>query len=270
MPKRISIVVCLLLSGTVHGVQVNAVPAFEVASVKPSLPSGRGAPRQVGGCRGSDTPAGNGSRIENIPLGRCVFRVARLSEILGDMYKLSNDRISGLPDWDRSSFFDVEGKAEDPERTTEAQLIQMLQRLLTERFRLDMRHVTVEAPVFAMRAGRKGHKLQVSKEESASVTPQGGSLVFKGMTMAKLADFLSGMPAVGRPVADATELRGRFDFTLTVLDTKPENAGDLKGAMSRWDSVLSDVEEQLGLRFDSEKRMVDGLIIDHAEKPMAN
>jgi uncharacterized protein (TIGR03435 family) len=242
--------------------------AFEVASVKPSQMSGRGAPRQVGGCRGSDAAIGNGSRA-NIPLGRCVFRAVRLSEILSDMYNLPSNRISGVPDWDRSSFFDVEGKAEDPSATG-AQLLQMLQRLLAERFHLAMHHVTAEAPIFAMRVGKNGHKMRLSSDDAAPTGPQGGRLVFKGYTMSRLAEFLSSMPSVGRPVQDMTQLSGRFDFTLAVLDTKPDSPDEMKLALSKWDSILSDVQEQLGLRFDSEKGMVDAIIVDHAEKPSEN
>jgi bla regulator protein BlaR1 len=271
----INVAVCLLLSGTVsrlqfvsEGAQVNTANAFEVASVKLSQPSGRGTTRQVGGCRGSDAAVGKPSRA-NIPLGRCVFRTARLSEILSDMYNLPSNRISGVPDWDRSSFFDVEGKAEDPS-TTGAQLIQMLQRLLAERFHLTMRHTAAEAPIFAMRLGKNGHKMQPSSNDSALPSPQGGSLVFKGYTMSKLAEFLSGMPSVGRPVQDMTQLSGRFDFSLAVLDTKPDSPEEMKSAILKWDSILSDVQEQLGLHFDSEKGMVDAIIIDHAEKPSEN
>jgi uncharacterized protein (TIGR03435 family) len=243
-------------------------PAFEVASIKPSQLSGRGAPRQIGGCRGSDIGVGNGSRA-NIPLGRCVFPTVRLSEILSDIYSVPSNRISGVPDWDRFSFFDVEAKAEDPS-TTQAQLMQMLQRLLTDRFHLAMHHVAVEAPVFAMRVSKNGHKMRPSMDDSAPLAPQGGSLVFKAYTMSRLAEFLSSMQSVGRPVQDMTQLSGRFDFTLAVLDTKPDSPEEMKSALSKWDSILSDVQEQLGLRFDSEKGTVDAIIIDHAEKPSEN
>lgn len=271
----INIAVCLLLLGTVsrlqfvsEGAQVNIAGAFEVASVKPSQPSGRGAPRQTGGCRGSDAAVGTGARAD-IPLGRCVFRTARLSEILSDMYQLPGNRISGVPDWDRSAFFDVEGKAEDPS-TTQTQLIQMLQNLLAERFHLAIRHTAAEAPIFAMRIGKNGHKMRPTKDDSLPLTPQGGSLVFNGYTMSMLAEFLSGMPSVGRPVQDMTQLTGRFDFTLSVLDRKPDSPEEMKSALLRWDSILPDLQEQLGLRFDSEKGMVDAIIVDRAEKPSVN
>src|SRR5215467_11436471 len=79
--------------------------------------------------------------------------------------------------------------------------------------------------------------------------------------MSRLAEFLSSMPSVGRPVQDMTQLSGRFDFTLAVLDTKPDSPEQMKSALLKWDSILSDVQEKLGLRFDSEKGMVEAIII---------
>lgn len=240
---------------------------FEAATIKPTPMAGRGGPRKVGGCRGIDSKAG---ASDSLPLGRCVVNAVRLSEMIGAAYNLPLSRISGVPEWDVSSFFDLEGKAENPLSTTEHDLRLMLQNLLTERFKLVLRHPAVEAPVFALHLGKNGSKLRASKEDSEKMTPEGGSLVFRGYTMSKLAEFLSGLPSVGRPVQDMTGLSGRFDFTLTILDVKPENAGELKAGISKWDSVLSDVQEQLGLRVESQKASLEAIVIDHAEKPTEN
>ena len=179
-----------------------------------------------------DSKVGASDSEVSLPLGRCVVNAARLSEMISAAYNLSLSRISGIPDWDRSSFFDLEAKAENPSSTTEHDLRLMLQSLLTERFKLALRHSTVEAPVFALHLGKNGSKLRASKEESERMKPEGGSLVFTGYTMPKLAEFLSGLPSVDRPVQDMTGLSGCIQFTLTILDAKPESTAELKAGLS--------------------------------------
>src|SRR4051812_17626988 len=110
-------------------------PAFEVATVKPSL-SGDGV---RGSCHGIDTTYAPGSEIVPPPLGRGVFTAARLGHLIDIAFGIHNMRwIRGGPDWVLSGDdrFNIEGKAEDPAKTTSAQLLAMLQTLLIERFQL--------------------------------------------------------------------------------------------------------------------------------------
>src|SRR5262249_15591274 len=128
-----------------------------------------------------------------------------------------------------------------------------------------------EVPIFALVVGKNGTKnMQVSELTGENMSPNGSRLIFKGYTMQRLAEFLSVLPAIGRPVEDRTALQGRFDFTLDVLGEKPESIDNVKMAMARWDTILSDVQEQLGLRFESAKGSVETIVIDHAEKPIDN
>ena len=263
-----AVTLMVTLSLILHGTAQTA--RFEAATIKPTPMAGRGGPRKVGGCRAIDSKAGDSDSRNSLPLGRCVVNAARLGEMISAAYDLPLSRISGIPDWDRSSFFDLEAKAENPSSTTEPDLRLMLQNLLTERFKLVLHHSTVEAPVFALHLGKNEPKLRPSKADSEGTKPEGGSLVFTGYTMSRLAEFLSGQPSVDRPVLDMTGLSGRFDFTLTILDAKPESPAEFKSGLSKWDSVLSDVQQQLGLRFESQKASLETIVIDHAEKPVEN
>src|SRR5689334_9635219 len=103
---------------------------FEVASVKPSV-EGRGV---RGGCHGIDSTFGPDSQAPP-PLGRCVITDARLSHLINIAYGVSP---RGGPSWvfEGDVRFNIEAKAEDPAKTTEHQLLQMLQALLVERFQL--------------------------------------------------------------------------------------------------------------------------------------
>ncbi len=89
-----------------------------------------------------------------------------------------------------------------------------------------------------------------------------------------LADFL------GRTVLDKTGLAGMYDIK---LEWKPdENQVAMFGAMgvpdgfgapaADWDgpSLFTALEEQLGLKLESEKGRVEIFTIEHVERPSAN
>jgi uncharacterized protein (TIGR03435 family) len=85
-----------------------------------------------------------------------------------------------------------------------------------------------------------------------------------------LAEFLSNIPAVGRPVRDMTDLKGRFDIRLNVLESSPESIGDLKVGLENWQSIFADLQSQLGLRLENRQAEIETLVIDSAEKPLLN
>jgi len=57
---------------------------------------------------------------------------------------MPGEEISGGPGWAGSDRFDIESKAEDPSKTTDAQLQQMLRQLLADRFKLKLHRETRE------------------------------------------------------------------------------------------------------------------------------
>ena len=98
--------------------------------------------------------------------------------------------------------------------------------------------------------------------------------------MAQLTGALSNM--LGRSVIDKTGYNGTFDVH---LEFSPEGIAPLGGggfgaasglaahagdADSFRPSVFTAVQQQLGLRLESQKGPVEILVIDHAEKPDAN
>jgi uncharacterized protein (TIGR03435 family) len=239
-----------------------AQPAFEVASVKPAkTPNG-----VSGGCHGIDSRYAPNEAASAPPLGRCVIKSGRLSHMLGIAFSLrSMGLIKGGPDWivtgeDR---FNVEAKAEDPNKATEEELLQMLQALLIERFQLKLHRESKDMPGFELIVAKSGPKLKEAKgdEVSASFSPNGkpfpgqlNTMTARTFSMAKLADLLS---ALGQPVVDKTGLTGAYDFTLAWDDT---NGPQLSTAL----------QQQLGLKFEAQKVPVSFLIIESAEKPTAN
>jgi len=67
---------------------------------------------------------------------------------------------------------------------------------------------------------------------------------------------------MGRPVVDKTSLLGKYDF---VLEWTPE-----VGVAPGGSTIFTALQEQLGLRLDSQKGPVENTVIDRVEKPSEN
>ncbi len=232
--------------------------AFEVASVKPA--KGPGGVR--GGCHGIDSIYSPNQRASAPPLGRCVISNARLGHLIQIAYR---SQYRGGPDWVRfgDDRFNVDAKVEDPTKATEAQLLQMLQGLLEERFGLKLHKETKDVQGFALVVSKSGPKMKPSKNDDVRVTFGGGAKPQPGMpvsftarkfSMADLAAFLGGF---GQPVIDKTGLAGGYDFTLAWDE-------------SNGPSLTTALQEQLGLKFESEKVPVTLLVVESAQKPGEN
>jgi uncharacterized protein (TIGR03435 family) len=248
----------------VMSVQLAAqAPTFEVASVKPGKP-GAGF---SGGCHGIDSSYSLSQEASAPPLGRCVINDARLSHLLGIAFGFhSLQFLKGGPDWARTgdTRFNIEAKAEDPAKTTEQQLILMLQGLLIERFSLKFHRETIEALGFALTVAKNGPKLEPAKAEepairfSPSFKPVEGRptvATAQRYSMAMLAELLTQIQP--RPVDDETGLTGAYDFQLSWDETDGP-------------SLVTALQEELGLRLAPQKVPVSLFVIDSAEKPTAN
>jgi uncharacterized protein (TIGR03435 family) len=243
----------------------HAQPAFEVASLKPANPGNNGF---RGGCHGIDSVyAGANERASAPPLGRCVITDARLSHMLGIAFRLGSMLyLKGGPEWVAMGDlrYTVDAKAEDPTKTTEEQLLQMLQALLIERFNLKFHREIKDMPGYTLVVARNGPKLQASKGEDSDfswgATGKPGRegpacLTATKWTTFKLADILTQM---GKgPAVDRTGLSGEYDFKLCWNDTDGP-------------SLFTALQEQLGLKFEPQKVPVSFFIVDSAQKPAGN
>lgn len=241
----------------------NPQPAFEVAIIKPS----HGDQGVHGGCHGFDSKLGANDDRSSVPIGRCVMTSGALRHMMAVAFGMPLNRISGFPEWDGSSRFDVEARAEDPATTTEQRLLTMFQQFLIEEFRLTLRRDTKEVPTFALTVARNGPKnLHPSEQQVCAMGAQPTGLGFRGCSMADFAVFLSTIPVVQRPVTDATGLHGRYDFGVE-MGSKLDGFVGAKVAMMGWDSIFGDIQDQLGLRFDRSTGPVETLRIEHVELP---
>jgi len=258
--------------------------AFSVVSVRPTAPSST----EQRGIR----PIGAGGRFRAVGMTlRDLIRVA-----YGSQAALLPSQIVGGPKWAESAAFDIETGVDDTAATggqmTTERLFAMLRTLLSDSFKLRLHSEARELPIYELvlaRQGRLGGTLMPTTTPCVSVTSGAASnaaagvplcgfrrvsptnLAGTGVTMELLAGVLASVPDVGRPVRDRTGLKGGFDLDVTfaplaavgqpaVGPTAPDGAPQLFTAL----------QEQLGLRLQNSRGLVDVFVIDSAEIPPSN
>ncbi len=252
-------IIAILLHVSLHAQTLT----FEVASVKRGRPDGG----YSGGCHGIDSTYAASNAASAPPLSRCVINDARLSHLLGIAFGFrSLEFLKGGPDWAKSGDirFNIEAKAEDP-KATEAQLLAMLQTLLIERFSLKFHRETVDVPGFALVVAKNGSKVRPAEDggeptirfspSSKPIEGQPTVATARNYSMAMLAEMLTQIQP--RPVNDETGLKGFYDFKLSWDD----NAGP---------SLVTALQEQLGVRLEARKVPVSIFVIDSAQRPTEN
>jgi uncharacterized protein (TIGR03435 family) len=233
-----------------------AAPAFDVASVKPSEVQ-----------KGVDY---RGTVV--MTATRVGARNVTLKDLIAAAFDVQHHQIAGGPRWIDSEEFDIEAKVEAPAQP--AQLREILQGLLDERFHLTLHREWRELRVHALVVDKGGLKIQPAKEPAAAAGRTGEH--FHG-TMRQLADLIAiqatipapvdpGRPAIASSepirVVDKTGLDGVYDFD---IDLRPELGTD---QFTGWQRAL---REQLGLRLESQNAKIEMLVVTHADRvPVTN
>ena len=79
---------------------------------------------------------------------------------------------------------------------------------------------------------------------------------------------------LGRTVQDKTGLTGNYDASLTwtpdQMPQRPPGAPEAPPVDPNGPSIFTAVQEQLGLKLDSQKAQVSVLVIDRVERPKEN
>jgi uncharacterized protein (TIGR03435 family) len=238
----------------------DAVPKFDVITVKPSQP---------------DRP-GKGFTVR----GRHVMTFnTNLNDLITFAYGLHTKQIINAPEWFGSEKFDLDGVPDVDGRPNSKQMKLLIQSALTDRFKLTFHHDQKELSVYALTVGKGGPKLTATIHQPADpvnfLYRKLGALMVTNATMKDFCDGMQGS-ALDKPVVDHTGLTGRYDFTLnwTPDESQFEAMGGYKPSTTEDPnappSLSTAMQEQLGLKFDSVKAPADVFVIDHVEKPSAN
>jgi uncharacterized protein (TIGR03435 family) len=305
--------------------------AFEEISIRPSGPAPPVAPGARGGGGGKNSrPAETGCVFDSMgysyQLDPRRFAVARVTLLHLAAYTLPvqslegwpawgvwsrpdiscgmltrTGLLSGGPEWIRVDMWDIvatipEGTFTSAPTLTDPIVRQMLQTLLTERFKVGIRRESRDLTVYLLKVGKDGPKFNgqsplatnrdpnrgpvfmVRGPDGKTVRaadmpppPEGGiSMIGPGrffannVSMTNWANHLFGLD--GRPVLDRTGLTGRYDFhyedpslRLTSPDVMPD-LGPFNHA----------IVKAMGFELEESRAPYDAWIIDRAEKPTGN
>jgi uncharacterized protein (TIGR03435 family) len=188
-----------------------------------------------------------------------------MNTCIGWAFNIQDAQIIG-PNWLNDVAFDIFAKSAGP--APEAELRQMLQTLLADRFKLTFHRETREISALILVVSSKGHKLKpADKPGEPSFKTGKMSLTGAGATLSELTQFLS--HELREPVIDQTGLKGLFNYTLDinayVTDEMRKSGGD--GPPLEANSIIaSAMQEQLGLKVEAKKTPVSMLIVEHLEK----
>ena len=245
---RLLCVILLIASGRA-GAQF--IPTFEVASVK----------RATGG-----GPAGDVARNVDPSPGSFAMRNVPLRMALEWAYDLKGYQVVGPPWIDNEERYDIIAKAPGP--APNAQMKLMLQALLTERFRMKLHREKRELPVYVLLRG-KG-ELKLKPGDAGGQPTQVGTatqITFKNQPVSRLAGMLTAR--MDRPVLDLTGIEGVYDYTVETggLGFNGQPPADPTAGPS----IFTALQDNLGLRLESQKAPIDVLVIDAVQRiPTSN
>jgi uncharacterized protein (TIGR03435 family) len=254
------------------------LPAYEVASIK------------------TDKSGTDLTMLRTTPVGFSASNIV-LKTLIAQAYGVEDYQVFGAPGWVGSARFDIEAKVSSSDTDALHDLSPdqrrlMLQPLLAERFQLKVHTEARNLPLLALVVAKGGPKLQEAKpgdtypngikgfdgQGGAGLMHMGpGGLTGQGLPISSLARILS--QQLGNTVEDKTGLTGKYDFTLqwtpdrntSPMSPEPGQQGPAASSTdSSGPSIFTAIQEQLGLKLESQKGPVEVLVIDHVETPSEN
>lgn len=270
------ILVCLLAAALAAQAQSFDELKFDVVSVRRNNGTGGMQARTVPGS----------FSVVGVPL-RFVVRQA---------YQVQDFQITGGPDWINTDLFDIEARFDPATSPTGPQaLAARLRNLLADRFNFAAHTETREMPIYALvraREDRLGPQIKPSAVDCTNIPAPGrqagpgpdgrpvcggrgglGRIMAGGLTMPQLAAQLSQF--VGRLIVDRTGLTGSYEFDLTWASTPDQiPPGAPPGVALPFDpnapTLVTALQEQLGLKLDSQRGPVQIVVVDRVEQPTEN
>lgn len=238
----------------------NADPAFEVATIKPSVPDSPGIGIRM-----------NGRNFSTLN--------TTLSDLITFAWEIHPNQLSGGPAWISSQKFDLAAIPDKPGMPNDKQVKLMMRKLLADRFKLTLHHDKKDLSVFLITVAKTGPKIAKNETNPNGLPGLGmqglGRVAVRNATIADFAQLMQGR-ILDRPVVDQTGLPGRYDFSLqwTPDDSQyggrggqappPANGGNAPP------DLFAAMQEQLGLKMEATRAPVDVIVIDHVEKPSDN
>jgi uncharacterized protein (TIGR03435 family) len=274
------ITICALAAAPAQEPAPASVPQFEAVSIK--INRSGDTQTRFGGAGGTIT-------VVNM----------QLRGLIQSAYRVRAQQLANVPRWVDTTRVDIVAKA-DPKYSVQ-QLQNMLPALLEERLKLKFHREPRETEVLALsvvKAGTLGPNLKRSAADCAAeaaaprntvaaappgtarcgIIPSGpGHIVMHGVQI----DALTAILGIGRQqVVDETGLSGPYDVDLAYTPDALSAAAlaqrggsvppQFAGVDPNGPSLEQALRDQLGLRLDGKKMMLDAMVIDHIDPPDEN
>jgi bla regulator protein blaR1 len=242
---------------------------FEVASIK------LGDPLANGTAMGFEN--GAGFKLEN----------GTLRQIILYAYDLRDFQLTGVSGWMTSERYNILAKGvldegpstymgmTDKQREAAFALIRKrLQKLLAERFHLVIHNETRELPIYALVVAKGGVKIKPNTTPSTAGTSMTRGRAMYKATRASLDQIAESLAEItGRPVRNETGLTGFYDANVQWTPdaaTGVPDAPDKPADAVIGPTLLTAVQEQLGLKLEAKKGPVEIVVVDRADRPTEN
>lgn len=191
-----------------------------------------------------------------------------LLKLIAFAYSMNARQIVGASNWVSEDHWDMSGVTNLGDDATLRQEQQIVQQLLVERFGLRFHREKRELPSYALQVVKDQPKLLAAADPTAQ--PLEWS---QGQAKARTENYRSSSMEyfllirqlfMDRPLVDQTGLTGKYDFKLTY------SYGDAPAEGEDAPPMFTAMKEQLGLKFEPVKALVDVMVIDSIGKPDAN
>jgi uncharacterized protein (TIGR03435 family) len=242
-------------------IPADANPTFEVATIKPTQP-------------------GTGFSIHPTRSGELVATDASLAYLIKFAYEVHPRQITKAPAWLDTDKYDLTAKPDMEGQASLKQMRVMVQKLLADRFQLTFHREKIELPAYAVTVAKGGPKLTKNDTNPDGNPGYGGGPAGMRVVNSTIAEFISFVlnDSVGLPVVDQTGLgSARYNFALKwTPDASQSQPGGVAAGAPPADNpeappdIFTAMEQQLGLKLESTKTLVDVMVIDHVEKPSPN
>lgn len=253
---------------------VNEVPTPNAPGVKENLPV-EATEFEVAVIKKSAPDTKQGGGIRN---GRVDVQAFSVKDLLPFVFDVDSNQIVGVPKWLESDRYNIVAKA--PTEVSIDALKVMLKNLFIEQFKMEIHKEEQPVSVWVMSVSKKGLKMEKASGPEATGCKPGGfanELIHwscKGTTTAQFAEqfhrYAGGY--LDHSVVDETGLTDRYNFALSWTPKGRLNAAAPAPAAGNTPvaadpgglSFFEAAERQLGLKFESQKRPMQVIVIDKA------
>ena len=227
------------------------------------------------------------------PGGKFVLSGTSILPAIQAAYPADVPDLIGAPAWRASESYDLTAQA--GREVPKEQMTAMLRAMLADRFKLLVHYEMQERPVYALMIARADGRLgpnikksdldcdaiqaarRAGSKEPPPATSNGApacgfsmsgagpglELLMGARPLSALAGSIGS--SAGRVVVDKTGLKGNYDMTLNYA---PQAGADVAPGDSP--NVFTALQEQLGLKLESDRAPLKILVIDRIERPTEN